>query len=863
MSGAAPGKGTTKSSSPLAKQLALGVLALNLLIVGLVGLSSYKSKEQCEEQARITSQNLSQVLEQYVTGVFSRLDAGVLAAAMEAEREMAHGGIDAQALDRYIKRQQMELSDLESLVVTDANGNFLNGVGRAPARSVSAADRDHFTRMRQDPLVKTTVSRPFKSRISGKWVIAVARRIEKPDGSFGGMATASFPFEKFYRIFSAIDVGRHGSITLRDQQLRLAVRYPELPGFGNPVGGEATAELHRLVQNGGEAGTYRARSLMDQGERCFSFRKISGRPYYLIVGLATDDYLAAWRSNSLQVGILAVLFCLVTTFSAGLLSREWRRRNAALEELIRQETKYQTIADHTYAWEFWLSPDETFIYSSPSCKRITGYAPAAFYADAALLKNIVHPEDQQCFCNHRHQVLSDTVAHNLVMRIRHADGSVRWMEHECLPVYDESGVFLGTRGSNRDVTSRKRMEEALKESEEQFHQLFVQNWDAVMLLHQENFAVLDANPAMVSLFGYPLEELRDFGPYALSAPEALWQFQALLQDAVLHGESYLDRAIGNCKGGAEIALSAKTKLIRLREENVLYCSFRDISDRMRLEKEKAEVQSKLIHANKMTSLGMLVSGIAHEINNPNQYISLNASILADVWQDAYEILSRHHEEHGELSLKGMSLAQAKETVPRLLTGVTEGARRINLIVADLKDFSRDKSGQPQSNFDLNKVVQSAVQILTHHIHKHTYHFQLELADDIPGVKGKSQQIEQVVINLIANGLQALVDKSKAVRVATWHERETDRVVLTVSDQGKGMTKEILQRITEPFFSTKLGEGGTGLGLSISATLLKEHGGTLEFVSEPDLGTTATIKLQAARENDNGPGCAAPFVESKP
>jgi PAS domain S-box-containing protein len=863
MSGAAPGKGTTKSTTPLVRQLALGVLALNLLIVGLVGLSSYKSREQCEEQARVTSQNLAQVLEQYVTGVFSRLDAGVLATAAEAERELARGGIDLPTLDGYIKRQQTELSDLESLVVADSAGHFLNGVGAAAGRTVSAADRDHFIRLRQEPLVRTTISQPMHSRISGKWVIAVARRINKPDGSFGGMVSASFPFDKFYRIFSTIDVGRHGSIALRDQQLKLAVRYPELPDFGNAVGGKATAELHGLVQKGSEAGTYRARSLMDQAERCYSFRKISGRPYYLIVGLATDDYLAAWRSNTLQVGILAMLFCLVTTLSAGLLSLEWRHRNAALQELIRQETKYQTIADYTYAWEFWLSPDETFIYSSPSCKRITGYDQAAFYADAALLKNIVHPEDQPCFCNHRHQVVSDTAPHNLVMRIRHADGSVRWMEHECLPVYDESGVFLGTRGSNRDVTRRKWMEEALKESEEQFHQLFVQNWDAVVLLHQENFEVLDANPAMLSLFGYPLEELRDFGPYALAAPEAIGQFQALLQDAVLHGESYLDRAIGICRSGAEIALSAKTKLIRLREENVLYCSFRDISDRMRLEKEKAEVQSKLIHANKMTSLGMLVSGIAHEINNPNQYISLNASILADVWQDAYEILARHHEEHGELSLKGMTLAQAKETVPRLLTGVTEGARRINLIVADLKDFSRDKSGQPQSNFDLNKVVQSAVQILTHHIHKHTYHFQLELAEDIPGVKGKSQQIEQVVINLIANGLQALADKSKAVRVATWHEPETDRVVLTVSDQGKGMTKEILQRITEPFFSTKLGEGGTGLGLSISATLLKEHGGTLEFVSEPDLGTTATIKLQAARENDQGPQGAVPLVESKP
>jgi signal transduction histidine kinase len=195
----------------------------------------------------------------------------------------------------------------------------------------------------------------------------------------------------------------------------------------------------------------------------------------------------------------------------------------------------------------------------------------------------------------------------------------------------------------------------------------------------------------------------------------------------------------------------------------------------------------------------------------------------------------------------MPFSQAREAVPRLLTGVADGSRRINLILNNLKDFSRDNSKQLQTNFDLNKTIQTAVQILTHHIHNRTYDFQLDLGADIPCVKGKAQQIEQVVINLITNALQALSDKTKMVRVATWYEKETNTVVLTVSDQGKGMTKEIMGRITEPFFSTKLEEGGTGLGLSISTALLKEHDGTLEFESRPDFGTTATIKLRASQE----------------
>ncbi|HEY3307662.1 MAG TPA: PAS domain S-box protein, partial [Desulfuromonadaceae bacterium] len=650
------------------------------------------------------------------------------------------------------------------------------------------------------------------------------------------------------QIFSAIDVGKQGSIILRDEDLKIAVRYPELQGLGRIVGSKPTRELQGLVQMGRTAGTYQARAPLDNIERSYSFRKITGQPYYIIVGLAQDDYLSEWRKQAAQTAAFVALFCLATSFTAWLYYREWKRGHTTIMNLIQQEAKFHTIADYTYAWEFWLSPDGSLLYSSPSCERISGYTADEFCSDPGLLRSIVHPDDQKKYADHRHEAISDIGAHNLVLRICHADGTVRWLEHDCQPVFDQAGVFLGNRGSNRDVTDRKKMEAALAESEEHFHQLFIQNWDAVMLLHQETFDVVDANPAMLSLFGYSLTEMQHLGPWPLIVPDTDGKFMKLFRDSILQGEAFLEKGLSRCKDGTEIKVSAKTKLIRLKEQNLLYCSIRDISDRIRLEEEKAEAQSKLIHANKMTSLGMLVSGIAHEINNPNQYISLNASILAGIWKDASAVLSKYHQEHGEFLLKGLSFTQAQETVPRLLTGVTEGSARINLIVNNLKDFSRDNSKQLEATFDLNKTIQAAVQILTHHIHKHTYDFQVALGTDIPCVKGKAQQIEQVVINLITNALQALSDKTKTVRVATLYEKETDSIVLTVSDQGKGMTKEIMKRITEPFFSTRLEEGGTGLGLSISATILKDHDGTLEFESTPDFGTTATIKLQAAPAN---------------
>ena len=126
-----------------------------------------------------------------------------------------------------------------------------------------------------------------------------------------------------------------------------------------------------------------------------------------------------------------------------------------VEQAIREsEFKYRVVADNTYDWEFWLGPDGRFIYTSPSCERITGYTAAEFTADPGLLRRIVLPDDLAGFDRHQRS-LGGAQPSVAGFRIVRRDGSVRWIEHVCVPVNDERGHFLGTRGSNRDVTERK------------------------------------------------------------------------------------------------------------------------------------------------------------------------------------------------------------------------------------------------------------------------------------------------------------------------------------------------------------------------------------------------------------------------
>lgn len=131
-----------------------------------------------------------------------------------------------------------------------------------------------------------------------------------------------------------------------------------------------------------------------------------------------------------------------------------------LEEALQaSEVKYRIVADNTYDWEFWVSPEGRFLYSSPSCERITGYGASEFEANPDLVSNIVHPEDFTSYSAHRHDPEQGVASSELEFRIIRRDGRERWIGHVCQPVYDSDGTYLGSRGSNRDITERKRAEE--------------------------------------------------------------------------------------------------------------------------------------------------------------------------------------------------------------------------------------------------------------------------------------------------------------------------------------------------------------------------------------------------------------------
>jgi len=258
-------------------------------------------------------------------------------------------------------------------------------------------------------------------------------------------------------------------------------------------------------------------------------------------------------------------------------------------------------------------------------------------------------------------------------------------------------------------------------------------------------------------------------------------------------------------------------------------------------------QQQMQQADQLASLGELVSGIGHEINNPNQFIRGNVKIVKQALEDMLPIVDSHYEEHPDLKIARLPYKFFREHVMTLVNDMAHGSERIKSIVEGLKRFARRDEGLLIDKVDVNTVIEACTRLVHNEVHKHA-DIELELDPDLPTFTGNSQKIEQVLVNLTVNAGQAMPDDRRG-QVWVRTRAEDGRVVIEVEDDGKGMNEKTLKQIFDPFFTTKRARGGTGLGLAIAYRIIEEHGGTISVKSEPGKGTRFTIRIPATPEKE--------------
>lgn len=292
---------------------ALMAVLLSALVVSLASVALTLEKRRYHERAIVATQDAAHQFEQQIRSVLGRADVVLRGVAVYYSDMVAAGAVDAVRLNRFLAGQQAGLPEISSLRVTDRAGIVRYGRDIPQDASVDLSDREYFRIARDNPGVGTIVSGPVFARITKKWVVITARRLDAPDGSFAGVAYANLPCEQLESILGSGMLGSHGAASVRMADLALVYRFPDTKGA---IGSrEVSSQLLDVIKANPDGGGYVAVTKLDGIERSNAYRRVQPYPLYVIVGLATDDYLGDWRNNLFVISGLAGLTLVVIWYS--------------------------------------------------------------------------------------------------------------------------------------------------------------------------------------------------------------------------------------------------------------------------------------------------------------------------------------------------------------------------------------------------------------------------------------------------------------------------------------------------------------------------------------------------------------------
>lgn len=261
-------------------------------------------------------------------------------------------------------------------------------------------------------------------------------------------------------------------------------------------------------------------------------------------------------------------------------------------------------------------------------------------------------------------------------------------------------------------------------------------------------------------------------------------------------------------------------------------------------KEK-QMEFHLIQNYKLASLGKLVAGVAHEINNPNTFILGNLKIIKEAFEDIIPILDEYHENNPETKIARLNYNIFRDNITILIQDMQNGAIRMKKIVEGLRNFAKKDEGSNNENINLNSIISANLRVVTNQIRRNAK-VETDLQSDIPVFKGSINKIEQVLLNMVINASQAIENGVGLIKIKTSYNAKSNRISLIISDNGKGMDNKTIKSIFDPFFTTKRDKGGTGLGLSITYGIIKDMNGVIEVDSTLGKGTSFTIHLPVTK-----------------
>ena len=384
----------------------------------------------------------------------------------------------------------------------------------------------------------------------------------------------------------------------------------------------------------------------------------------------------------------------------------------------------------------------------------------------------------------------------------------------------------------REIDTRVKVEYALRDNQE-ILRAFLDSIPDPAFLVELSGAIVMANKAFPESFGVREEKI-------IGA-----NLNDLLSDEVVEKRRvYLDEIISTkAPRNFEVVDGPKTT------QHYIYPVFDSRGEVIRLANLcfdvtlQKQMGRQLVQSEKLASIGFLVSGVAHEINNPNSFITFNIPILRDYLKELTPIIDGYAGDHPDFEPFGMIYPEFREDLFKILDNIEHGSHRINSTVSELRDFSRKKEKTVNIPVDIKDVVEKAVSLSRGKVKRMVKTLKVSVPEDFPRVHTDPETVEHIVINLLINAAQASDKQDSWVIIdAKPGDNWSNSFIIEVKDNGCGMDKETMAMIFDPFFTSKPQGEGTGLGLSLCHNLATDLGGKMEVESAPGKGSTFRLVL---------------------
>ncbi|MDW7774248.1 MAG: ATP-binding protein [Desulfobulbaceae bacterium] len=416
------------------------------------------------------------------------------------------------------------------------------------------------------------------------------------------------------------------------------------------------------------------------------------------------------------------------------------------------------------------------------------------------------------------------------------------------------GTFLGVNRLSESIRAREQTEVRV--------QSIIDNMFEGLITLNEKWRIESCNPAASRMFGYSRVEMlgRHIGALVKDTtedqrPVAVEQVETPLLVKKAMGAPI--EMTGKRKDGSYFTLEISLSEIIRGQRHLFTAMVRDITERKIAQEALLESQSRIIKQEKLASLGAMVAGIAHEVNNPSQAISFSMDGLKMNMEYVKKLIT---ELKRYLETESPGLAEERERIRRLMNELDmdlvleeiddiasrniKSVERIDHIVRSTKRMAH--SEEVFSPCDLNTIVSDAV-VLTHNQVKYDLEIVMDLAPHLPPFQGLAQEMGQVFMNLIINARDAVREKNLSkkqgrIDISTCYNMKAKCLEARFADNGIGIKKENINKVFDPFFTTKKVGSGTGLGLNLCHRIIDSHGGQINVESEPGKGTCFTVRL---------------------